>query len=87
MPFAFEGLSEPQRKRGRVSLGKMADLRAQGKIKPSVAQVRREGEGSGGTAGSRSGKKAKKSKSDAPAVLSTKVPLSRKRVGENSATE
>ena len=64
-----------------MSLGKMAELRAQGRLKPATAQVKRESEGA--AAGARSAKKKpKKAKSGAPAILSTKVPLSRKRVGE-----
>ncbi len=76
------GLPFVLKERPSMSLGKMAELRAQGRLKPAAAQVKRVSEGN-----ARSAKKHKKSKSDAPAILSTKVPLSRKRVGEKARPE
>ncbi len=59
----------------RVPFSKLVELRARGQLRPTH---KREGEGEDRP----SKKKRKKSKSGEPAVLSTKVPLSRKRVGE-----
>ena len=81
LPFALGNRKESR----RVPLGKLVEMRAKGQLKPAAAQIKRESEAAAPE--SRSVKKHKKSKNGAPAILSTKVPLSRKRVGEQRERE